>query len=99
MELPVKKAPQQFHTLEEIRERKEQLLRELQQDNTKFSTLWDQTFVKREGSTKGEYFTSIISNSFTAIDTFLLVRKLIKNYGHLLGLSKKPSSDKSKKKH
>ena len=96
MELPVKKETVEFSTLEEIRERKEQLLKELQQDNTKFSTLWSQTFVKRENSTKGEYISSIVANSITAIDTFLLVRKLIKNYGGLFGLSKKSSSKKKR---
>ena len=96
MELPVKKETVEFSTLEEIRERKEQLLKELQQDNTKFSTLWSQTFVKRENSTKGEYISSIVANSITAIDTFLLVRKLIKNYGGLFGLSNKSSSKKKR---
>jgi hypothetical protein len=93
--LPVKKEIHHFRTLEEIRERKEQLLSELQQDNTKFSTLWNQTFVKREGSTKGEFVSSFISNSITAIDVFLVVRKLMKNYGSLFVRS----SSKKKKKH
>ena len=96
MELPVKKETPQFRTLEEIRQRKEQLLQELQKDNTKFSTLWSQTFVKREGSNKGEYISSLVANSITAIDAFLLVRKLMKNYGSLFGLSKKSSSKKKR---
>jgi hypothetical protein len=93
--LPVKKETHQFRTLEEIRERKEQLLSELQQDNTKFSTLWSQTFVKREDSTKGEYISALIANSVTAIDVFLVIRKLVKNYGSLFGRS---SSKKRKKR-
>lgn len=96
MELPVKKETAQFSTLEEIRARKEQLLSELQQDNTRFSTLWSQTFVKREGSSKGEFISSLVANSITAVDTFLLVRKLIKNYGGLFGLSKKSSTKKKR---
>lgn len=93
--LPVKKSTRQYHTLEEIRLRKEELASEIQQDNAKFSTLWNQTFVKREGSTKGEYISGLIANSITAIDAFLLVRKLMKSYGSLFGKSTK----KSKKKH
>ena len=84
-----------IQTLEELRNRKEELASQIQQDNTKFSALWNQTFVKREGSTKGEYISGLIANSITAIDAFLLIRKLIKNYGGIFGLSSK----KSKKKH
>ena len=90
--LPVKKPTHHYHTLEEIRLRKEELASQIQQDNTKFSALWNQTF---EGSTKGEYISSLIANSITAVDAFLLIRKLIKNYGGIFGLSSK----KSKKKH
>ena len=93
--LPVKKATRQYHSLEEIRLRKEELADAIQQDNTKFSTLWNQTFIKREGSTKGEYISGLIANSITAIDAFLLIRKLMKSYGNLFGKSGK----KSKKKH
>ncbi len=84
-----------FQTLEELRLRKEELASEIQQDSTKFSALWNQTFVKREGSSKGEYISGLIANSITAIDAFLLIRKLMKNYGSLFG----KTSKKSKKKH
>ena len=93
--LPTKKPTRHYHTLEEIRLRKEELASQIQQDNTKFSTLWNQTFVKREGLTKGEYISGLIANSITAIDAFLLVRKLIKNYGGIFGMTSK----KSKKRH
>ena len=93
--LPVKKPTRHYHTLEEIRLRKEELASEIQQDSTKFSALWHQTFIKREGSTKGEYFSGLIANSITAIDAFLLIRKLMKNYGSLFG----KTTRKSKKKH
>ena len=96
MELPVKKETTHFRTLEEIRVRKEQLLSELQQDSTKFSTLWNQTFIKREGNSKGEFISGLVANSITAVDTFLLVRKLIKNYGGLFGLSKKSTTKKKR---
>lgn len=93
--LPVKKPTHHYHTLEEIRLRKEELAAQIQQDSTKFSSLWNQTFVKREGNSKGEYISGLIANSVTAIDAFLLVRKLVKNYGSIFG----KSSKKSKKKH
>ena len=93
--LPVKKPTHHYHTLEEIRLRKEELAAQIQQDSTKFSSLWNQTFVKREGNSKGEYISGLIANSVTAIDAFLLIRKLVKNYGSIFGKSYK----KSKKKH
>ena len=93
--LPVKKSSRQYHSLEEIRLRKEELADAIQQDSTKFSTLWNKTFIKRDNSTKGEYISGLIANSITAIDAFLLIRKLMKNYGSLFGKSGK----KSKKKH
>jgi len=79
--LPVQKpAAPAYHTLEEIRQRKEQLTEELQKDSTRFSTLWGQMFVKRKDATKGEFIASMVTNGITAIDAFLLVRKLLKNY-------------------
>ena len=93
--LPVKKTTRKYHTLEEIRLRKEELANAIQQDSTKFSSLWNQTFIKREGNTKGEYISGLIANSITAIDAFLLIRKLMKGYGNLFGKSGK----KSKRKH
>ena len=79
--LPVQKpAPTTYHTLDEIRQRKEQLSEELQKDSARFSTLWGQLFVKRKDVSKGEFIASMVTNSITAIDAFLLVRKLLKNY-------------------
>ncbi len=79
--LPVQKpAAQAYRTLDEIRQRKEQLSEELQKDSTRFSTLWGQLFVKRKDLSKGEFIASMVTNSITAIDAFLLVRKLLKNY-------------------
>jgi hypothetical protein len=87
--LPLKKPSPNYRTLDDIRVRKDQLYEELQKDNTKFSTLWGQLFVKQENATKGEYIGSLIANGITVIDLFLLARKLKKNYGSLLGLRKK----------
>lgn len=69
--------------------RKDELLNELQQDNTKFTTLWNQVFLKREDNTKAEYITGLVSNGIVAFDTFLMIRKLMKNYGFLFGKKNK----------
>lgn len=81
--LPVKKTSPNYRTLEEIRLRKEEIAEELERDNSQFTTLWNRTFIKREGNTKGEYVAGLITNSITAIDAFLLIRKLMKGYGGL----------------
>lgn len=87
--LPVKKPIREYRTLDEIRMRKDELLNELQQDNTKFTTLWNQVFLKREDNTKVEYITGLVSNGIVAFDTFLMIRKLMKNYGFLFGKKNK----------
>jgi len=81
--LPVTKAPKDINTLEEIRLRKEQLSAEIQKENEHFSQLWNSLYVKKGESTKTEWVASIIANSMTAIDAFLLIRKLMKSYGHI----------------
>ena len=94
--LPVQKPQHTYRTLEEIRQRKDELLDQMQNDNKQFSTVWNQLFVKREDTSKGDYIASLVSNSVTVIDLFLLYRKLRKNYGGLMGLFGK---GKAKKKH
>lgn len=83
------KKTNEFCTLEEIRERKDALLDEIQRDSDQFTTLWNQTFVKREDTSKGDYIANIVSNGFMALDAFLLVRKLMKGYGYLFDKSKR----------
>ena len=84
----VKKLMREYRTLDEIRERKDELLDEIRQDNTKMSTMWDQVFLKRENNTKTDYIASIVSNGIVAFDTFMLIRKLMKGYGFLFGKKK-----------
>ena len=79
----------EFCTLEEIRERKDALLDEIQKDHDKVTTLWNQTFLKRDETSKGDYIASLVSNGFMALDAFLLVRKLMKGYGYLFGKSRR----------
>ena len=93
--LPVqKRKPDTYTTLDEIRERKDQLLEELNGDNEQFTTKWHQLFTPRESSTKAEFVGGLITKSITAIDAFLVVRKLVKNYGSLFGLGKKKKKKK-----
>lgn len=78
--LPVQKPAKTYNTLEKICQRKEELLEELQKDNDRFSVLWNKVFVSKKSSTKGEFLTSVVTNSITAVDVFIMVRKLLKNY-------------------
>ena len=84
----VKRLFREYRTLDEIRERKDELLDELKQDNTKMSTMCNQVFLKRENNTKSDYIASIISNGIVAFDTIMLIRKLMKGYGFLFGKKK-----------
>lgn len=93
--LPVKKPVREYRTLEELRARKDELLEQLQQDNTQFTTLWHNVFLKREENSKTDYIAGLVSNGIVAVDTFFLIRKLLKNYGSIFGLS---SSKKRKKR-
>ncbi len=85
----VKKLIREYRTLDEIHERKDELLEELEQDNTKMTIMWNQIFMKRENNTKSDYIASIVSNGIVAFDTFMLIRKLMKGYGFLFGKKKK----------
>lgn len=76
-------------TLEEIQARKSSLLTRIQERNEEIATLWEDVFIPKKASTKGELITTIISNSITAFDAFMLVRKLLRQYGSLFYRSKK----------
>ncbi|MBR6121102.1 MAG: hypothetical protein IKQ05_01765 [Prevotella sp.] len=82
--MPTEKSLPIYNTLENIRMRKDQLRAEIEHDNEQIENLWNELFHKPEKSTRGDHVASIISTSITAIDTFLLVRKLMKNYGGLI---------------
>ena len=83
------KTTNEFRTLAKIRERKEELLEEIQKDTEKVTALWNDTFVKRDEVSKGDFIASLIGNGFMAFDTFLLARKLMKGYGYLFGKGKR----------
>jgi hypothetical protein len=83
-----------YTTLEEIQVRKEQLSEAMMNDSEKIAALWNSVFKKQENSTRGEYIASIVTHSITAIDAFLLVRKLMKNYSNVLSFFRKPKRGK-----
>ena len=78
-----------YSTLEQIQQRKEALHVNIQKDNEQIGLLWHQLTAPQKSDSKGELIANLISNSITAIDAFLLVRKLMKSYGHLFGKKKR----------
>ena len=68
--------PTPYSTLEEIHERKEYLLRQIDRDSMQIQRLWHGVFTRREDTTQGQFIAGILSNSAMLIDAFLMVRKL-----------------------
>jgi len=87
--LPVQNPQTTYHTLEEIRQRKDELLAQMQADNKQFSAVWNEIFIKREDSTRHDFIAGIVNNTVTVIDLFLLYRKVKKNYGGIVNLFSK----------
>ena len=73
-----------YRTLEEIRQRKNELRRQIDRDNEHISQLWGSLFVNRKDSTTGQFVTNLLSHGAMMIDAFLLVRKLRRDYGGLM---------------
>lgn len=78
-----------YSSLDEIQSRKDELKDEIHQQSGQISTLWHDLTVPQESSSKGELVAHLVSNSITAIDGFLLVRKLMKTYGYIFGRKKR----------
>ena len=72
-----------YRTLEDIRQRKEELRRSIERDHQTIDKLYHRLFVKREQTTQGQFIANLISNGALAIDAFLLVRKLRKRHSGL----------------
>lgn len=70
-------------TLEEITRHKEEISAELSKKGGDIHALWYSLATPKNASSKGELITNIISNSITAFDAFMLVRKLTRQYGHI----------------
>ena len=79
----------QYNTLEDIELRKDELRAQLSDNSDKVGNLWRNLWVPQKPESKGELIANLITNSITAIDAFLLVRKLMKTYGWLFGRSKR----------
>ena len=73
--------PPAYTTLEQLQQRKEELRASLQGESQKIGELWHGLTAPKPDSSKGEMIASLVTNSITAIDAFLLVRKLMKTYG------------------
>ena len=69
-----------YRTLDDIRQRKQELRQQMDGQQQQVEKLWHALFVKPSESTRGQFVQSLIANSALAIDAFLLVRKLRRNY-------------------
>ena len=78
-----------YSSLDDIQARKEELKNEIHQQSGQISALWHDLTAPQESSSKGEIIASLVSNSITAIDGFLLVRKLVRSYGFIFGRKKR----------
>ena len=79
----------QYNTLEDIELRKDELKAQLDKESDKVGTLWRSLWAPPKSESKGELIANLVTNSITAIDAFLLVRKLMKTYGWLFGRRKR----------
>lgn len=88
--MPVPSVPTtSYQTLEEIQLRKSKLKADIQGESKKIDELWHELTAPQPAGSTGELIANIVANSITAIDAFLLVRKLTKTYGSILGLFRK----------
>ncbi len=78
-----------YRTLEEIRQRKNELRLQIDHDSQRINQLWSTLIVKPGQSTKGQFVASLLSHSALVIDAFLTFRKLRKNYAPLLASLRK----------
>lgn len=78
-----------YTDLAQVQARKEELREEIHKANTQIGNLWSSLLTPKTTNTKGELIATIISNSVTAFDAFLLVRKLMNQYGALFGKKRK----------
>ena len=78
-----------YKSLTEIQARKDELKTDIQQESDHITDLWHGLTASQQSSSKGELIAGLVSNSITAIDGFLLVRKLMKSYSHIFGRKKR----------
>lgn len=78
-----------YTNLSEVQARKDELREEIHKANAQIGGLWSDLFTPKKANTKGELIATIVSNSITAFDAFMLVRKLMNQYGTLFGRHKR----------
>ena len=78
-----------YNTLEDIQLRKDELRDNIQQQSGQISTIWRELTTPHPANSKGEMIAGLITNSITAIDAFILIRKVLKNYNRLFGKKNK----------
>ena len=72
-----------YKSLTEIQARKDELKTGIQQESDHITDLWHGLTASQQSGSKGELIAGLVSNSITAIDAFLLVRKLLRGYRHI----------------
>ena len=78
-----------YRSIEEIQQRKEELRGNLQVESQKIGQLWSSLTAPQPANSKGEMIANLVTNSITAIDAFLLMRKLMTIYGKFFSKKKK----------
>lgn len=71
-----------YASLEEIIAKKNEIGSEAAKSRDRITLLWKELSSPQPVSNKGELISSLISNSITAFDAFMLVRKLAKRFGN-----------------
>lgn len=80
---------QQYNTLDDIARCKAETLEKRRERGEQIEKLWGEISTPRPAGSRAELITGIISKSIVAFDTFLLVRKLSKQYGSFFAIFKK----------
>lgn len=71
-----------YVTLEEITAKKNEISSEAAKRKNNIAVLWKELSTPPPVNNKGELISSLISNSITAFDAFMLVRKLVRRFGN-----------------
>ena len=78
-----------YSSLTEIQARKDELKTDIQQESDHITDLWHDLTSPQQSGSKGELIAGLVSNGITAIDGFLLARKLMKSYKFIFGRKKR----------
>lgn len=71
-----------YHTLDEIRLRKAQLLTDINKDNNRMGKLWNNVFHKpKDNATPTQRFSSVMNTGAGIVDSLILGWKLYRKFG------------------